>query len=341
MFARLSGRRRSLAVLLAFATAIAGLVATASPASAATCVRGDTDDSVAVFLGEDPAVPNTIALVGGEVVVDGQNCGVPDGLVIMDFTPTAAANKQVIINANESWQDLFVVMLLESVDADTAVGAEYDLVVNLSDASESIRFIDGDNGLIQVFREGDDVPHLQLGVLTDPVDLTMNLRGGDDEFNLANGFDNDLILGLQVSGNEGDDTIFGTSLDDVLKGGKGADDIRGRAGADTIRGQSGTDTLRGGSGPDDVRGGTGADRVFGNSGADDIYGNSGADTLRGGTGPDFIHGGRGEDDIKGNSGNDTFKANDGFVDSVSGGPGTDSCGSCDADDDVTGSVENQ
>lgn len=340
MFARISGRHRSLAVLLAFATAIAGLVATASPASAATCERG-TDGAVAVRLAEDPAVPNTITLVNGELVVDdGTNCGVPNGIVVMDFTPTAAANKQVVINANESWQDLFVVMLLESVNADP-VGAEYDLVVNLSDANETVRFIDGDTGIIQVFREGDDVPHLQLGTLADPIDLTVNLRGGDDEFNLANSFDNDLVIGLQVSGNEGDDTIFGTSLDDVIRGGKGADDIRGRAGADTIRGQSGADTLRGGAGPDDVRGGTGADRVFGNSGADDVYGNSGTDTLRGGTGPDFIHGGRGEDDIKGNTGNDTFKANDGFVDSVSGGPGTDTCAGCDANDNVTGSVENQ
>ena len=339
MFARLSRRRRSLAVLLAFATAIAGLVATASPASAGTCQRGTEDNSVAVFLGEDPAVPNVISIVNGDVIVDGTNCGVPEGLVVMDFTPTAAADKQVVINANESWQGLFVVMLLESVN-ENPVGAEYDLVVNLSDADESIRFIDGDTGLIQVFREGDDVPHLQLGVLADPIDLTMNLRDGDDEFNLANGFDNDLILGLQVSGNEGDDTIFGTSLDDVLKGGKGADDIRGRGGADTIRGQSGADVLRGGGGPDDVRGGTGSDTVYGNSGSDDVYGNSGSDTLRGGTGSDFIHGGRGEDDIKGNSGNDTFKANDGFVDTVSGGPGTDSCAGCDDDDNVTGSVEN-
>ena len=339
MFARLSSRR-PLAVLIAFVVAIAGLVATSSPAAAATCQRGTTDDSVAVFLGADPAVPNTIALVGGEIVVDGQNCGVPDGIVVMDFTPTTATNKQVIINANESWQGLFVVMLLETVNA-TPIGAEYDLVVNLSDASESVRFIDGETGLIQVFREGDDVPHLQLGSMTDPVNLTMNLRDGDDEFNLANGFDNDLIIGLQVSGNEGDDTIFGTSLDDTLKGGKGGDNIRGRGGDDTIRGQSGPDVLRGGGGSDDVRGGTGGDSVFGNSGSDDVYGNGGDDTLRGGTGSDYLHGGRGEDDIKGNTGNDTIKANDGFVDDVSGGPGTDTCGGCDDNDNVTGSVENQ
>lgn len=341
MFARRSSRR-SLAVLLAFAIALAGLVTTASPAAAATCERG-TDGAVAVRLGEDPAVPNTITLLNGELIDDaGTNCGVPEGIVVMDFTPTAAANKQVVINANESWQGLFVVMLLETVNA-TPVGAEYDLVVNLSGANETVRFIDGDTGLIQVFREGDDVPHLQLGTLADPFDLTVRLGDGDDVFNVANSFDNDLVNGLQVFGNGGNDMIFGTSLDDDLRGGAGNDEIHGRAGDDSMRGNGGADDLRGGNGDDDIRGGGGNDVARGNAGADELRGQAGDDELRGGNGRDFINGGRGVDELIGNGGNDRFKSNgDGSVDTVNGGRGNnDTCDRCDAIDDVRNNVENQ
>ena len=347
MFARRSSRR-SLAVLIAFVVAIAGLVSTASPASAATCERGSDDVSVAVFLGEDPAVPNTISLQGGEIVVDGTNCGVPGSVVVMDFTATAAANKQIVFDATESWEGIFVVMLLESVpeegtgDLIFAVDAEYDLTVTTSAASETVRYTDvADGGIIQVLRG--DVPHLQLGVLNDPIDLTMRLGSGDDEFNLANSFDNDLIVGLTVLGNAGDDMIYGTSLDDDLRGGAGNDDIRGRAGDDSLRGNGGADNMRGGPGDDDIRGGLGNDVARGNAGADELRGQGGDDELRGGGGGDFLNGGRGVDLLIGNAGNDRFKSNgDGSIDTVSGGLGSDdTCDRCDAIDQVRNNVENQ
>lgn len=346
MFARLSSRRRSLAVLIAFAFAAAGLIGTASPAAAATCDPGD-DGAIAVFLAEDPSASNSLAMRGGNLIVDGTNCGAPVGaVVVMDFSATTAANKRITIDATESWEDIFVVMLLESVpeegtgDLIFAVGAEYDLSVTTSAADEEVRLVDSsDGGIIQV--RIDSVPHLQLGVINDPIDLTMRLGGGDDVFNQLGSFNNPLITGLEVSGNAGNDMLFGTALGDNLKGGSGADEIVGRGGNDTIRGHSGADDIRGGSGDDVIRAGSGDDVVRGNGGADNIRGQGGDDDLRGGGGPDFVHGGGGRDDIKGNSGNDTFKTNnDGAVDSVSGGRGTDTCDRCDATDNVSRSVEN-
>ena len=56
------------------------------------------------------------------------------------------------------------------------------------------------------------------------------------------------IIGFTASGNDGDDTMLGSSAADILNGDLGNDSIVGGAGNDTINGGKGADTLTGGPG---------------------------------------------------------------------------------------------
>lgn len=81
----------------------------------------------------------------------------------------------------------------------------------------------------------------------------------------------------EIYGNQGDDTITGTS---------GAQEIWGEGGGDRIDGGGGNDSLYFGTGSDTVLGGDGDDRVFTGGGSDTIYGEAGKDRLFGGNGSD-------------------------------------------------------
>lgn len=58
------------------------------------------------------------------------------------------------------------------------------------------------------------------------------------------------VLGVQLSGSEGNQGVFGSLHADTIDGGKGDDVIRGLAGDDTLIGGMGADTLTGGEGAD-------------------------------------------------------------------------------------------
>ncbi|HHH89297.1 MAG TPA: hypothetical protein ENK45_01890, partial [Aliiroseovarius sp.] len=95
----------------------------------------------------------------------------------------------------------------------------------------------------------------------------------------------------QLSGQNGDDTIWGAAGADRLVGGGGNDTLQGDAGNDVLFGQWGFDTLHGGDGNDVLHGGAQADNLYGELGDDTLNGDLGNDGLFGGAGNDTLNGG--------------------------------------------------
>ncbi|WP_191326172.1 hypothetical protein [Chlorobium phaeovibrioides] len=75
---------------------------------------------------------------------------------------------------------------------------------------------------------------------------------------------------VSITGNDGDNTLTGTSLNDTLSGGDGDDSLVAGSGNDTLSGGAGADTLDAGLGNDVLAGGTGADSLLGGDG-DDVF----------------------------------------------------------------------
>jgi len=86
----------------------------------------------------------------------------------------------------------------------------------------------------------------------------------------------------------------------------GNDFIVGSSDASRISGDDGNDSLFGGSNSDILFGGAGNDILFGGSGNDTLLGGKGDDILNGGKGADILIGGAGKDTLTGGLGPDTF-----------------------------------
>jgi VCBS repeat-containing protein len=186
---------------------------------------------------------------------------------------------------------------------------------------------------------------------------------GDDNINVRQSFDtvfggdgNDLIrtndedatYGDLLSGDAGNDTIYGANTNDtlfggadqdVLYGGGNNDLLSGDAGNDALFGGTGNDSLMGGDGNDYMRGDNGNDTLIGGIGDDDTYGDDGDDSLVGGDGNDFMLGGVGNDTMSGDAGNDAMYGGYGD-DSVSGGDGNDFISGEFANDTIDGGAGN-
>ena len=117
--------------------------------------------------------------------------------------------------------------------------------------------------------------------------------------------------GATVTGNAGDDHLYGSSRDETLIARGGDDYAYGDAGNDLLRGGQGTDVLQGGAGNDVLRGGAGQNVLDGGAGDDLIYGGAGSGFIVGGAGNDILRVGQGNDVI-------AFNAGDG-MDTVYGG----------------------
>jgi Ca2+-binding RTX toxin-like protein len=107
------------------------------------------------------------------------------------------------------------------------------------------------------------------------------IRGGDGKDYIRIEFNAiiDPERGVQVYGDNHNDTLIGGLLDDSLYGGDGNDYINAHRGNDYVEGNDGNDTILGGAGNDELLGGAGADRIFGDAGRDTITGCAGADVL--------------------------------------------------------------
>lgn len=129
--------------------------------------------------------------------------------------------------------------------------------------------------------------HLPAQITGDGGNDTIWGGGGVDSVIAGDG--NDLIHagGTIVTGN-GNDTVWATGALDTIYAGGGNDLLLGGPGHDVIYGGSGHDTLLAGGG---------TDRIVAGAGDTLVYGSDGADTLVGGTGQDTIYGGTGDNSI--------------------------------------------
>jgi hypothetical protein len=104
----------------------------------------------------------------------------------------------------------------------------------------------------------------------------------------------------------------------LLSGGAANDRLIGGDGADILRGAAGDDHLTGGAGGDVLQGGAGSDVLIAGIGDDDLRGGDGDDLLKGGKDNDTLVGGAGADTLNGGAGLDVFRFEilDGGVDTI-------------------------
>lgn len=107
-----------------------------------------------------------------------------------------------------------------------------------------------------------------------------------------------MLIGDYLSGDEGNDTIYGGAGNDYIFGGDDEDELHGDEGNDYIEGGKDKDVIHGGEGDDIIYGGTRdteSEEGFSDnsvaSGNDEIYGDEGNDVIFGGDGDDTIEGG--------------------------------------------------
>jgi Ca2+-binding RTX toxin-like protein len=80
-----------------------------------------------------------------------------------------------------------------------------------------------------------------------------------------------------ISGNGGNDVLYGGEKQDTIYGGTGNDTLAGYGDNDFISGDVGNDIMYGGSGNDTMIGGEGNDYLYGMTGNDAMYGGLGDD----------------------------------------------------------------
>ena len=118
------------------------------------------------------------------------------------------------------------------------------------------------------------------------------LGSGSDDFSTT------AAVAVQVDGGAGNDSLYGShsNTGDVLTGEAGNDWIYGRGGPDVISGSDGNDQLRGEDGDDTINGHEGLDQLYGGAGDDSLIGGDGDDALEGESGGDVLDGGDGDRD---------------------------------------------
>lgn len=141
-----------------------------------------------------------------------------------------------------------------------------------------------------------------------------SVSGGNGDDTILNDFD--LASNATISGDQGNDSIYGIHL---LFGGEGNDLLY-------VSTEDASATLNGGEGDDILNAFyfniTGVSHLNGDAGDDEINGDIGQSIIDGGSGNDLIYAEDGNDTISGSSGNDAIYAGDG-ADALSGGIGSD------------------
>ncbi|MDX2936776.1 calcium-binding protein [Streptomyces ipomoeae] len=124
--------------------------------------------------------------------------------------------------------------------------------------------------------------------------------GGVWGFGSRGGKGNDIMTDCSYcSGGAGNDSLTGgtTVTRNTLTGDSGNDILYGKTDADDLWGGEGNDKLYGGRGNDTLHGQQGNDVLNGDQDNDTLWGNSGNDVLRGGQGTDKLSGGPGSDKL--------------------------------------------
>jgi len=189
-----------------------------------------------------------------------------------------------------------------------------------------IRFDPDGQGIINIWRDGEQLAHYEGGVgYNDAVGpyWKMGIYRPPAEETLAVNYRNfDLVEGEGATSSPSPEAPAPaapvsepepTAAPLVLRAGDNGASLVGAAGADRLIGGDGADTLNGGAGND---------QLSASSGADVLNGGDGSDVLVAGTGADYLRGGEGSDLLKGNKDNDTLVGGGG-ADTLNGGSGLD------------------
>lgn len=204
------------------------------------------------------------------------------------------------------------------------------------------RKVDNGNGYTIKFESGESYHY---AVLADSGSADIDLDANSLDGATGDGRNNHLNASghsrsVQISGGDGNDSVWGGNNDDLLSGDSGTDDIRGRGGNDllfvdandlangNVSGDEGIDTIfvtgsggviaslsgleveaaHGGDGNDAL---SGAGMTYnlilsGGAGNDSLTGGAAGDNISGDDGNDNINGGNGDDILRGGSGHDTI-----------------------------------
>ncbi len=130
--------------------------------------------------------------------------------------------------------------------------------------------------------------------------LASVISGNDDkdQLNISDLIpDTSIHFAPQLTGDDDNDSLFGSAGRDIMAGGAGNDYLQGFAGNDTLWGGADDDTILGGAGYDWMSGDAGSDLLQGGRQADVLRGGAGNDYLYAGPGVDWLHGGAGADNI--------------------------------------------
>ena len=141
-----------------------------------------------------------------------------------------------------------------------------------------------------VTRNGTDVANCSLLDLAAPINkLAISGGNGNDTITVAD----EVLVGVQADGGNGQDLIDGGGGNDSLSGGNGKDSLDGAAGNDLLDGGNGVDFLQGGAGVDSLRGGNAPDSLNDTDqavGDVNLDGGHGMDTINGQLEPPAHHG---------------------------------------------------
>ena len=185
-----------------------------------------------------------------------------------------------IVNGNKNADSLTIAAATtgsvfggQGADTITMVGATTSSTVSGDLDNDTIAVQGNVNGSVINGNAGTDTLSVTAGTA---VWATSSMRGGggNDTVNATNA-----IIGIEMYGDLGNDTLNGGTSDDNITGGAGDDTVTGNGGNDTIVGTAGTNSLIGNAGQDNITGGTGADSVDAGVGADAVNGGAGADQI--------------------------------------------------------------
>jgi hypothetical protein len=225
----------------------------------------------------------------------------PNGAQVIRGT---RANGTSVLSATASLSGSYWVVArdFEADDGGTAT-FRYDITPGPNSGRQTISGTSGNDNII---------------VTTNSTTLTVKLNGTSTTYDL------DDLDGLEIAGNDGDDSIDmrGSNFGSYVTGGSGDDTIYGSSGNDTLTSGAGRNRLFGGDGKDRINGSGGRDFLYGEGGDDRVYGQGGNDYIDGGGNVDRVYGGDGDDSLLGGSSNDRIYAGAGN-DTLIGGKGND------------------
>ncbi len=325
-----SSSRRARVLLAAVPLILAGLLASAASASAATIDYASGTLTITGAAGED----DLLVSYGGGWSED------PTKVQIKSWNGGGLGSGAASVCVDGDEPDLWECPTPAKIVVTLGAGEDYLTVYEDSSTPFTVPFeVDG----------GPDADRIWTGAGND----TISGGAGNDALN--GGAGNDVIRA-----GDGDDVLTGRLGNDVLDGGAGNDSLEDSAaapfgaadldaGADTYTGGPGSDRFSyfgrsaavqvsldgkandGESGEGDnvaadieeVGGGSGDDVLTGSAGADHLWGSDGDDRISGGGGNDRLQGDGGDDRLDGGAGNDELDGGC-MTDTLVGGAGADS-----------------